>query len=76
MPEFFLTSLAAQAVGSAFFGQGTGPIFLDEVQCVGTEDNLLACPSIRMHDCTHSEDAGVRCQGQRKSVVLQIRLHL
>lgn len=57
---------AAQAVSAAFFGQGTGPILLDEVACTGTESGLLECPSNMVHDCTHSEDAGVRCSGARK----------
>jgi deleted-in-malignant-brain-tumors protein 1 len=62
-------SAAAQAVGSAFFGQGTGGIFLDEVMCTGSENGLLSCPNSMVHDCTHSEDAGVRCQGARKNAV-------
>lgn len=61
-----IPSVAAEAVSSAFFGQGTGPIFLDEVLCVGTENGLLDCPNMRQNDCRHSEDAGVRCQGMRK----------
>lgn len=48
-------------MSAAFYGQGTGPIFLDEVGCQGDELSLLACPNRRVSDCTHSEDAGVRC---------------
>ena len=51
----------AQAVSAAFFGQGTGPIFLDEVGCFGNETNLLDCSAVTQHNCAHSEDAGVRC---------------
>ena len=48
----------------AAFGRGTGPILLDQVQCSGTESNLLSCPAnqIGIHDCSHYEDAGVVCQ--------------
>ena len=46
---------------AAFFGQGAGPIFLDDVGCVGTESSLLDCSAITQHNCRHSEDAGVRC---------------
>ena len=47
----------------AAFGEGTGPIILDEVQCAGTESTLLNCPAnqIGMHDCGHYEDAGIVC---------------
>ena len=42
---------------------GTGRIWLDNVQCVGNETILYACPSnpIGSQNCGHSEDAGVRC---------------
>ena len=47
----------------AIFGQGTGPIFIDNVVCDGNELRLLDCASsaLAAHDCTHFEDAGVIC---------------
>ena len=53
----------AVAVTRARFGEGPGPIFLDEVRCAGTESRLVDCPSnsIGHEDCSHSEDAGVIC---------------
>ena len=58
---------------SSSFGQGTGPIFLDNVACVGTENSLEDCthdPSAA--DCTHHEDAAVRCNphGKRESCLM------
>ena len=52
--------------GAAYFGRGdsSNPILLDEVACTGTEKNLDRCSFTRDHDCTHSEDAGVRCTGE------------
>ncbi|XP_030644364.1 scavenger receptor cysteine-rich type 1 protein M130-like [Chanos chanos] len=44
------------------FGQGKGPIFLDELNCTGTERNLWECPALEEgHDCGHKEDAAVVC---------------
>ena len=56
----------AVAFREAAFGSGTGPILLDDVSCVGTETELLACSNDEFgaFDCYHSEDAGVRCQGR------------
>jgi len=70
MPSFKLSLYSphtdAVAVGSAFFGAGSGPIHLDEVTCTGTESILGACPAspVGIHDCSHSEDAGVACRCQ------------
>lgn len=62
-----LLSADATAFGLAFYGQGSGPIVLDDVACVGTETNILSCPFDNVTtDCTHREDAGVQCMEQRK----------
>ncbi|KAK7480297.1 hypothetical protein BaRGS_00028465, partial [Batillaria attramentaria] len=39
-------------------------IWLDEVHCTGRENSIADCPKNPwgMHDCTHSEDAGVLCE--------------
>lgn len=47
----------------AFFGLGEGDILLDDVNCAGTENRLISCPYNPVSDCTHFEDASVRCQG-------------
>ena len=57
--------LDAIAFDEAYFGEGSGTILLDDVICSGTESDLLSCShnGLRVHDCDHSEDAGVRCEG-------------
>ena len=42
---------------------GSGRIWMDEVRCTGSEENLLLCHHIGFgrHDCGHVEDVGVEC---------------
>ena len=62
-----LYSPAGEALLNAQFGQGTGQIVLDDVQCTGSENKLLACSSAPLlkvsSNCDHFDDAGVRCEG-------------
>ena len=52
---------ATSAPASAFFGEGTGEIVLDDISCDGTESDLSDCghQGYGNHNCGHSEDAGV-----------------
>ncbi|XP_056441951.1 neurotrypsin [Gadus chalcogrammus] len=53
----------AKARVMAYFGEGSGPIHVDNVKCSGEERSLADCVKRApgTHNCRHSEDAGVIC---------------
>ncbi|KAG7509550.1 hypothetical protein JOB18_047524 [Solea senegalensis] len=56
---------AVAAPQSAHFGRGSGPIWLDNVECTGVETALTHCTHAGFgeNNCGHGEDAGVICLG-------------
>lgn len=59
----FASAIAAR--GSAYYGNGSGPIWIENVRCRGNEQYLMHCPH-RGHgrsNCGHDQDAGVECTG-------------
>ena len=56
---------SAVALSGAYYGEGSGEIWLDEVGCSGSESRLEFCDHAGWgrvsEDCFHSEDASVRC---------------
>ena len=45
------------------YGPGVGRIWLDDVQCTGTETNLADCrhSSWGINNCYHKEDVSISC---------------
>ena len=60
---------------NARYGQSTGPIWTSSLACTGLEPNLALCTSgetdwwTPQASCTHSQDAGVECDGQFVSYI-------
>ena len=66
--SFLSTSAGARAAQGGIFPRGRGSILLDDMECTGTEANLLDCSGeTEEHDCSHQEDAGVVCEGWSNS---------
>ena len=66
MKVLCLSPAGSIPVRNAAFGEGIGSILLDNLMCEGHESSLLDCVAsedIGTHNCEHSEDAGVRCEG-------------
>ena len=68
MPELFVNNWDMKTDGviaysRAEFDQGTGSIILDNLFCSGSEASIFDCPhnGEGVHNCGHSEDAGVFC---------------
>merc|ERR1712080_33416 len=47
----------------AYYGAGTGNIWMDELKCNGNESSIFDCDyeGWGKHDCSHYENAGVEC---------------
>ena len=56
----------AIAVSNAYFGQGIGYIWLDNVVCFGSEPDIDSCRhnTWGSHNCGHHEDVGVICRSK------------
>ncbi|XP_061556657.1 galectin-3-binding protein A-like isoform X1 [Phycodurus eques] len=54
------------------YRQASGPIWLDDVKCDGTEMSLFACRTENwgVTDCTHKEDVGVICEPPNTNVTV------
>ena len=54
---------AVVARDNAYYGQGSGQVWLDDMNCIGTELTIENCSHNGWgnQDCSHGEDAGVKC---------------
>jgi len=56
---------------SVYYGQGSGPIWLDDLHCDGTEQTIGVCKHNGWgnHNCDHGHDAGVKCSANGMCLV-------
>ena len=80
--QLLIITLVGSARHDAFFGWGSGSIFMANVRCHGTEQFLTNCTHDTNHYCDHYEDAGVTCytpSGECKTILqcslVPFRLH-
>ena len=59
-------SNASDAPKKARFGQGSGRMWLDNVNCLGHESSIAMCSNNGWgnHDCSHAKDASVICSSK------------
>lgn len=57
---------AVAALATPVFGEGVGAIWMDNVECNGTEQHIAECRRTPLDNinCGHSEDAGIVCSGE------------
>ena len=50
---------------SVEYGKGNGTIWLNKMQCKGSESSLFSCvhDGLRNHTCTNGNEANVSCTG-------------
>ena len=66
----FIYQLLTGAMIITTTAPGSGPIFLNNLECTSTDNDLLSCRttfiSVGLAQCEHNQDVSVRCLGMDK----------
>ena len=67
---------ALDAPQRAAYGHSAGPIWYDDLHCVGNESALSECRhgGVGNHNCAHTEDASVTCEGKCVHFTIELTL--
>ena len=65
---------AVSAPTNALYGEGSGPIWLNNVQCKGNERSITECKHRGWGNkyCGHRDDASVICSGKLSMTIVQL----
>ena len=61
---FIMQCIDLAYFSSEKYGEGTGPVFIDFINCTGTEGSLWDDCTHRTHyfGCSHDNDVGIQCK--------------
>ena len=61
------------AKAKAHFGEGSGSIWMDDLECTGDEFNVFDCKHNGWgeHNCEHKEDAGIVCGATSSKLIFR-----
>ncbi|WAR24040.1 NETR-like protein, partial [Mya arenaria] len=59
---------AADVYRNARYGEGSGPVFIDELFCYSNTASLSMCRYLAYNRCSHQSDVSVACYGPRLNV--------
>ncbi|XP_060603472.1 neurotrypsin-like [Ruditapes philippinarum] len=55
---------------NAYYGEGSGPVYIDELNCYFGQEHINECQYVTEHTCQHRNDVSVMCYDKRKTQLL------
>ncbi len=61
-------TVGATVLPNSAFGEGSGPVVLDNLMCNGLENRLFDCShaGLERTSCSHNQDAGIACRAGKE----------